>query len=123
VWRLSGRRHFDALRREGDRARRGPIAVLHRPTDGPHPRIAFALSRDLGSAVARNRLRRRLRAVCRDLERDGRLPAGDYLVRAGAEALALDPAALADAVGAAVAAVARDRAAGTARAHRPEVER
>jgi ribonuclease P protein component len=45
--------------------------------------VAFALGRDIGGAVARNRLRRRLRAVCHDLDRAGELPPGAYLLRAG----------------------------------------
>ena len=52
--------------------------------DGP-PRVAFAVSRRAGSAVARNRLRRRLRAVMRELgdpAREPAYPSGDYLIRA-----------------------------------------
>ena len=44
------------------------------------PRVAFALSRSGGTAVERNRTRRRLRAVFR--ERAGRLRPGRYLVGA-----------------------------------------
>lgn len=50
---------------------------------GP-PRVAFAVSRRVGSAVVRNRLRRRLRAVMRELSDPARPPAfpsGDYLIR------------------------------------------
>ena len=51
--------------------------------DGP-PRVAFAVSRRAGSAVSRNRLRRRLRAVMRELgdpAREPAYPSGDYLIR------------------------------------------
>lgn len=47
--------------------------------------MAFAVSRSTGSAVVRNRLRRRLRAVMRELADPARRPAfpsGDYLIRA-----------------------------------------
>ena len=44
--------------------------------DGTPPRVAFAIGRRVGSAVVRNRLRRRLRAALVELH-----PApGDYLV-------------------------------------------
>lgn len=49
-------------------------------------RVAFATSRQVGSAVARNRVRRRLRAAVR--EHSARLSPGAYLVAstaAGAE--------------------------------------
>ena len=48
------------------------------------PRVGFAVGRRTGSAVVRNRLRRRLRAVMYELSHPGRqplLPSGDYLVR------------------------------------------
>jgi ribonuclease P protein component len=57
-------------------------------------RVAFAVSRQVGSAVVRNRVRRRLRAALQELDRldDPRFPPGDYLVRVrpGAGALGFD---------------------------------
>jgi len=55
--------------------------------------VAFAVSRGTGSAVVRNRLRRRLRAVMRELADPARrpaLPSGDYLVRARRNAAGAD---------------------------------
>ena len=46
--------------------------------EGP-PRVAFAVGRRVGGAVARNRVRRRLRS----LARASTLPAGAWLVGAG----------------------------------------
>jgi ribonuclease P protein component len=46
------------------------------------PRVAFAVGRRVGGAVDRNRVRRRLRAIARDTG----LPAGTWLVGAGAGA-------------------------------------
>jgi len=46
--------------------------------EGP-PRVAFAIGRRLGGAVARNRLRRQLRAAFSAAATEGRLPAGAYL--------------------------------------------
>lgn len=43
------------------------------------------MGRSAGGAVVRNRIRRRLRAALRLLDADGRLPAGSYLIGAGAD--------------------------------------
>ena len=51
------------------------------------PRVAFALSRRTGTAVMRNRVRRRLRALFRDLAAD--LAPGRYLVGVRATASAV----------------------------------
>jgi ribonuclease P protein component len=56
-------------------------------------RVAYAIPRPVGSAVVRNRLRRRLRAIFVEIDRSARaLPAGDYLVRVrpGASDLSFD---------------------------------
>lgn len=47
-------------------------------------RLAFAIPRRTGTAVVRNRIRRRLRAIIDDLDRDdpARIPAGSILVGA-----------------------------------------
>lgn len=57
---------------------------------GP-PRVAYAMSKRVGNAVVRNRLRRRLRAICTDLVRTGRIPAGALLFSAGPEAAHRNP--------------------------------
>jgi ribonuclease P protein component len=44
------------------------------------PSLAFSVPRRVGSAVTRNRVRRQLRELLRDAERENRLPAGDYLL-------------------------------------------
>jgi len=56
------------------------------------PCVAFALPRSLGSAVRRNRLRRRLREHLRALDARAELPRGLYLVgcRPGAADLSGD---------------------------------
>lgn len=50
------------------------------------PAVAFAIGRKVGGATVRNRLRRRLRAVSRELVHEGRLPTGWYLVIAAPSA-------------------------------------
>jgi ribonuclease P protein component len=55
--------------------------------DGAPPRVAYAVGRRVGSAVTRNRVRRRLRAAVR--EEAGRLePSCAYLIGAGPDAAA-----------------------------------
>ena len=51
------------------------------------PRVAFALSRHVGTAAMRNRIRRRLRALFREFAED--LAPGRYLVGARAAAPAV----------------------------------
>lgn len=94
IWRIRGRATFEALHREGRRARHGPVTVTFLNDDATHsspPRVAFAVSRRAGGAVIRNRIRRRLRAVLAELAGAGptALPAGAYLVGASAAAAEL----------------------------------
>lgn len=83
-----------ALRRDGTRVRRGPLSVvfLDDGPDGP-PRVAYAITKRVGSAVVRNRLRRRLRAIVADLVRShpGAVPPGALLLSAGPEAARRNP--------------------------------
>ncbi len=85
VWSVRDRTTFQALRRSGRRVRRGPVTVTWVPGDPDlPPRVAFAIGRKAGGAVVRNRIRRRLRAITRELE--SQLQPGAYLVGAGGEA-------------------------------------
>ena len=81
------------------------------PNGRDHARLAIAVSRRLGGAVVRNRVRRRLRAV---LDPHLEALAGlDVVVVAGPEAVTCGHAELSAAVGDAVA-VLRRRSAATA---------
>jgi ribonuclease P protein component len=87
IWRVRGRRGFEALRRTRRRARSGPVRVAFAPDPPdasldppPPPRVAYAVGRKVGSAAVRNRVRRRLRAVMAEAARRERLPSGSYLV-------------------------------------------
>lgn len=76
--RMRRRRDFESALRRGSRAGRR-LLVMHLGT-GPDdaPLVGFVVSRAVGDAPTRNRVRRRLRHLMR--ERTGRLPAGARLV-------------------------------------------
>jgi ribonuclease P protein component len=63
IWRIRDRATFVALAR-APRRRVGPISLRYVPGDPTAPaRVAYAVGRKAGSAVDRNRIRRRLRAA------------------------------------------------------------
>lgn len=80
---VRGRSSFARLRHQGRRVRVGGVGITYEsppdPTTGP-VRVAFAIGRSVGSAVVRNRLRRRLRHLLADCDA-AHLPAGTYLFR------------------------------------------
>lgn len=90
LWRVTDRATFSTMRRAGRRARRGGVSVAWLAPEPSAattpPRVAFAVGKATGGAVVRNRVRRRLRAALSEIQRDGRLPAGTYLLSARAEA-------------------------------------
>jgi ribonuclease P protein component len=77
--RVRDRATFAALR-DGRRGHAGPVRVTWLPDPGATtpPRIAFSVGRRVGAAVARNRVRRQLRAAVAHLAPD--LAPGAYLV-------------------------------------------
>jgi len=100
LWRVRDRATFAEFR-GGVRRRRGPLTVVRLPPrDGAAapPRVAFAIGRRVGSAVTRNRVRRRLRAA---LASHASLltPGAAYLVGAGQQAASWDYATLESALG------------------------
>jgi len=58
--------------------------VVYLPGAAPPPRAAYAIGKKVGNAVVRNRVRRRLRSILTELDRNALtgLPAGTYLVSA-----------------------------------------
>jgi len=76
--RLSGRSAFSAVYSARCRKVQGPIVVHGRPNDLAHLRLGLSLSRRVGNAVARNRIKRLLRESFRHLQHD--LPGGYDLV-------------------------------------------
>jgi ribonuclease P protein component len=87
IERISDRGSFVALRHPAKRVRRGVLRIAYVPDDTGRRRIAYALSRRVGNAVVRNRIRRRLRSVFAAIDREhaagaGAFPPGTYLVSA-----------------------------------------
>lgn len=88
AWRISDRATFEALGRSRSRARRGPVTVTFAPAgEAPRARVAYAVGRHVGTAVVRNRVRRRLRAA---VDQVGTAPPGAYLVAAAPAAKELE---------------------------------
>lgn len=77
---VHGRSAFAALRRSRRRVFAGPLRVqfLPAPEAEQARRFAYAVPRKVGTAVERNRCRRRLRAVV--AESTASIPPGTYLV-------------------------------------------
>jgi ribonuclease P protein component len=76
------------------------VRVVATTESGP-PHVAYAVGRTVGSAVARNRARRRLRAAVRD-QADGLRPGAAYLVGASREVVSMPFAELTRCLGAAL---------------------
>jgi ribonuclease P protein component len=84
IWRVRDRSTFTALHRSGRRVRRGPITITWLPGDPAEPpRVAYAVGRKVGGAASRNRVRRRLRAITREVR--PLLRPGAYLISAAPE--------------------------------------
>jgi ribonuclease P protein component len=79
---VRSRQTFNALRRSSDRGRAGPLTVTYSMQKSwSRSEVAYAISRQVGSAVVRNRLRRRLRSIMAEVGPS--LPIGAYGIRAG----------------------------------------
>ena len=78
--RLAHSAELTACWEEGRRWRTTHLELAWRPNQAGHPRVAFVVPRFQFSAVARNRLRRRLREVLRR-EALATLPPVDLVVR------------------------------------------
>jgi ribonuclease P protein component len=83
ICRIRGRDAFGRLSRDGRRIRRPALWCSWCPdTSSTTTAVGFALGRAIGPAVTRNRIRRRLRAICRELDAAQRLPSGLLLLGA-----------------------------------------
>jgi ribonuclease P protein component len=84
--RLSRSRDFDAVYRKGRSVSTRYLVVYAFPReeepDVDGPRLGLAVSRKVGGAVVRNRLKRRLRAVLDELALEAARPDADYVLAA-----------------------------------------
>lgn len=76
--RLAHAREFAAVYNARCRKALGPLVVHGRPNDLPHPRLGLSVGRKVGTAVARNRIKRLLREAFRAMQHD--FPRGYDLV-------------------------------------------
>lgn len=86
-----------------------PAAVLLvRPRDDGGPaRVGITVTRKIGGAVTRNRLKRRLRALARDVLPTSAMPAADHVLIGRAEGLVRPFALMRDELARALARLAR----------------
>jgi ribonuclease P protein component len=109
--RLRRSADFAAAIRGGRRVGRGTVVVhllLEEPAQAPAARAGFVVSKSVGNAVVRNKVRRRLRHLVRPLL--GELPSGaSVVVRALPAAAEASYATLDADLGAALAAARRPR--------------
>ena len=75
---LRSPREFDAVYAAKTREARGPVTIYAKPNELKHPRLGLSVSRKVGTAVRRNRIRRLLREAMRLMQHD--FPAGYDLV-------------------------------------------
>ncbi len=90
IGRIRERHAFVRLGREGTRIRRSALWCIWCPDpDSTATSIAFAINRACGPAVTRNRLRRRLRSILRELDRSEATPPALLLIGIRPEAIEL----------------------------------
>jgi ribonuclease P protein component len=80
IERIHGRATFRRFGPEARRIRSGPLTVVVADRQDGRAAVAYAVSRRVGPAVVRNRLRRQLRAAIRSIDLAAPVDPGWYLV-------------------------------------------
>lgn len=75
-YRLRASADFEHVRRHGQAYRNRWVVLLVAPNSLPHSRFGFVVSKRMGKAVQRNRLKRRLREIVRHLWQTGHVRNG-----------------------------------------------
>lgn len=65
AYRLTSRKQFQEIYRRGQRSTSASLSVFGLPNELPHCRLGITVTRKIGSAVIRNRIKRRLREIFR----------------------------------------------------------
>ena len=90
IQRIHGRHAFSTLSRDGRRIRRSSLWCTWCPQpSSTATSVAYSIGRACGPAVTRNRLRRRLREIVRQLDQLDPLPPGLLLIGARPSAVEL----------------------------------
>jgi ribonuclease P protein component len=93
--RIRRRAEFLRIFRQGTKFRTAHFRISSLPNGRTHPRLGIAVGKKAGSAVVRNRLKRRIREFYR--QNKGLFPAGrDWVIAAGEDAGLLDFRQVAD---------------------------
>lgn len=78
--RLKARKEFLAAAAAVSRARPGAVVQVRRRCDDEPARVGFTVTRKLGGAVKRNRIRRRLKEAVRLAAGEAMKPGHDYVI-------------------------------------------
>ena len=78
-WRLARRAEFEAVYRGGRKRSSATFLIFLRPNGSERTRFGMSVKKALGNAVARNRIRRRVREILR-LHRKEILPGWDVVI-------------------------------------------
>lgn len=78
-WRLARRAEFEAVYRGGRRRTSATFVIFLRPNGSETTRFGMSVKKALGNAVARNRIRRRVREILR-LHREEIVPGWDVVI-------------------------------------------
>lgn len=108
VSQLRLRRDFLAANKGKRAPMPGFVLLMHRRDDGdPTMRVGFTVTKKIGNAVARNRMKRRLRALSRELLPTGGVPGADHVLIGREGGVERDFAKMRDELAKALAKVAR----------------